>query len=294
MSSAYFSQKGKGKGKGKGKKKGPRPGLKATVKVTVPEPTSLPNTPQKKTFADVTRQKQSPPEVVQQKQTLPSTTQHKQPLTEVAQQKPSFTEVLKQKQPLILTQKVATASQPNVIYRRQLDKSGVGVGKLQQLNTIILSTYLFNAQLDSLRELYEKNPENSILCPQYKYGDVQLGFSGSVKRKEKCIDSAYRELIEESGLEAQHTSFIEKSCVKENGKQIRVYTTNALNCQRSKIVPENKDRDKSNLKVIIIVSGTSNEIKDLLNKVKLLDRTENINSYCSVPLKYIAEHYKFN
>lgn len=116
-------------------------------------------------------------------------------------------------------------------------------------------------------------------------GDAQIGFTGSIDGDNYPLDTACKELNEETGFTTDILNFkLNGEYIEKNNRRIFVYTLKALDCSPLDKIPLGKKSVGFNNKIVVLIHGTSLEVTNLMKKVPIRNGEENIDYFLAVPI----------
>ncbi len=116
-------------------------------------------------------------------------------------------------------------------------------------------------------------------------GDAQIGLTGSIDKGSYPLNTAIKELNEETGFTTSTVNFnLNGEYVGKNNRKIFVYTLKAIDCIPLKTIPIGKKSYGFNNKIVILLYGNSLEVSNLMEKIPIRNGEENINHFLIVPV----------
>jgi hypothetical protein len=131
--------------------------------------------------------------------------------------------------------------------------------------------------------------ESSILCVGYCIGDMQFTVTGSCYKDETVQDAAIREVKEELGVDIDITKLKLHShgAITNDKKKSTIFTLCIDNCEMRPIHELSKSmndlKDDRSRKVSVMIYGSTENIRQLMEMARPMKREEGIAFYGSVP-----------
>ncbi|ARF09553.1 NUDIX hydrolase [Indivirus ILV1] len=157
------------------------------------------------------------------------------------------------------------------------------VGLMHECRKQLFSNFYLVGIISAL----EKIPKEScLLYIGYTPGDMQIGVTGSCQIGESPKQAAVREIKEELGVNILPVDLKECSFEKMKRGYCTVYSLCIDNCAFTQLRCSELKKsgyDNKQNKIAVIIYGSNEKVKKLIEIAKPTDSTEKISYYASVP-----------